>query len=84
MPNGSPNSGSGLMTQTEIKQERQIKVADRCDRCGSQAFVLVKGVSGELFFCAHHYAKHENALQSYAFEVIDERWAINAKSKSST
>ena len=75
MPNSGPNSGSGLVTQTDIKQERQIKVADRCDRCGSQAFVLVKGVSGELFFCAHHYTKHE---------VIDERWAINAKSKSST
>lgn len=50
-----------------------LKVADRCDRCNSQAFVLVKGVSGELMFCGHHYAKNEEALIKFAYEIVDER-----------
>jgi hypothetical protein len=66
----------------ELK-ERKLLVSDRCDRCGSQAFVLVKGVNGELYFCGHHYQKHEKSLVAYAFEIIDERWSINEKSQSS-
>jgi len=70
------------MVETEVK-ERQMLVADRCDRCGSQAFVLIKMVAGELMFCGHHFAKHEESLDKVAFEIIDERWAINEKSASS-
>lgn len=65
------------MTETEEKQERELKVADRCDSCGSQAFVLVKGVSGELMFCGHHFDKNEDALKKFAYEIIDERSFIN-------
>lgn len=61
------------MIDEAVKQERQLKVEDRCDRCGSQAFVIVRGVNGELFFCGHHFTKYENALSSYAFEIVDER-----------
>ena len=61
------------------KVERQIRVVDRCDRCGAQAFVLVKGVSGELFFCGHHYTKNEDALIKFAYDIIDERSFINSK-----
>lgn len=64
-------------------EERQLKIADRCDRCGAQAFVLVKGVSGELYFCGHHYAKNEEALSKFAYEIIDEREHINTVSASS-
>ena len=71
------------MTETQIVEERQIKIADRCDRCGAQAFVLVKGVSGELYFCGHHYQKNEAALIKFAYEVVDERNYINAHSASS-
>ena len=63
--------------------ERQLKLADRCDRCGAQAFVLVKGVSGELYFCGHHYTQNEKALVKFAYEVIDERKYINERSSSS-
>jgi len=70
-----------IMETTE--QERQLKIADRCDKCGSQAFVLVKGVNGELYFCGHDYAKNEKALEKFAYEVIDERSYINERSSSS-
>ena len=67
---------------TEVK-EKVLKIADRCDRCGAQAFLLVKGVSGELYFCGHHFNKHEDALKKYAYEIIDERNSINTHSASS-
>ena len=63
--------------------ERQLKVADRCDRCGAQAFVLVKGMSGELMFCGHHFTKFEDSLTQFAYEIVDEREHINGKSESS-
>jgi hypothetical protein len=66
-----------------LDKKRQLVLADRCDRCGSQAFVLVKMVAGELYFCGHHYSQHEKALGKMSFEIIDERWAINDKSESS-
>jgi hypothetical protein len=56
---------------------------DRCDQCNAQAFVLVKGVSGELMFCRHHYLKNESALQSFAYEIIDETEKLGIKVESS-
>jgi len=60
--------------------ERQLKISDRCDRCGAQAFILVKGVSGELYFCGHHYAANEEVLINFSYEIIDEREHINFNS----
>ena len=59
----------------EDKVEKQYVLGpiDRCDSCSAEALVLVKGVNGELFFCGHHYAKHETALAKFAYEVVDER-----------
>lgn len=62
---------------------RILTRADRCDRCPAQAFVVVKLMNGELYFCGHHYAKHEKELDKVAYEVVDERDQINAKSESS-
>jgi len=61
------------LEEKEIKKEYVLKAADRCDSCNSQAYVLVKGVSGDLVFCGHHYAKHEAALIKFSYEIIDER-----------
>lgn len=63
----------------EDKKEQILKVADRCDRCDAQAFVLVKGMTGELLFCGHHYNKIINdpegarKLTEFAYQVLDER-----------
>ena len=64
-------------------KEKVLKIADRCDRCGAQAFVLAKGIQGILFFCGHHYNKTKDAIDSWAFEVINEIDSINEKSASS-
>jgi ribosomal protein S14 len=67
---------------TEVKKQ-VLRLADRCDRCGAQAFVLVKGMDGELMFCGHHFAKHEEALIKFSYEIVDEREFINSHSASS-
>lgn len=64
-------------------EEIELKVTDRCDSCQAQAFVYLKGVTGELYFCGHHYAKNEEKLQSWAFTIIDARDTINSKPDSS-
>jgi len=64
--------------QKEIKN-RSLDINDRCDQCGSQAFVLVVGAENELMFCGHHYKLIENndivfaKLVDYMIEVLDER-----------
>ena len=67
-----------MVAETD-KKEWMLNVSDRCDSCGAQAYVHVAGVSGELFFCAHHYNKiMDNAvgydkMMKFAYQVIDER-----------
>jgi hypothetical protein len=58
--------------------------ADRCDKCGARAFVLVvlRWAPGmphtpELYFCAHHAHQYSDAIAPYASMVIDERWTLN-------
>ncbi|MCL2465349.1 MAG: hypothetical protein FWF28_09825 [Micrococcales bacterium] len=49
-----------------------LTAADRCDRCGAQAYVRVVLPSGELLFCAHHAREHAAKLTSIAALVQDE------------
>jgi hypothetical protein len=50
-----------------------LTAADRCDRCGAQAYVRVHLTSGgELLFCAHHGREHAARLQEVAAEIHDE------------
>ena len=62
-----------------------LSKADRCDAsgCPAQAWVLVKFMTGELVFCGHHFDKYEAALYKDAYDIVDERHRINAKSESS-
>ena len=66
------------MTITEAKKQT-LTVNDRCDSCGSQAYVKVTGVTGELTFCAHHYSKiistesGKTAMEKFAYETVDDR-----------
>jgi len=56
-----------------------LTAADRCDRCGAGAYVVVSVFvpdSGdhELLFCAHHYRQHESQLLfSGARVLLDQR-----------
>ncbi len=58
-----------------------LTASDRCDArdCGAQAYVKATGVTGELFFCGHHYENVVNnatgydKMMKFAFNIIDER-----------
>jgi len=67
----------------EIKNTDTLNSTDRCDRCGGQAYFWVNGVSGDLFFCRHHFLKHEESIRAYAFEIIDESHKLDYKVESS-
>ena len=50
-----------------------LSAADRCDRCGAQAYLRVELVGGgELLFCAHHAREHGDKLRQIAAAVHDE------------
>lgn len=70
------------MNMTESRTD-VLKMADRCDRCSAQAFVLVNFLEGELYFCGHHFADHELMLREKGYEIIDERYKINEKGGAS-
>ena len=61
------------VTLVDLEQSNILTGHDRCDKCGSQAYVLVEGPSGTLLFCGHHYAVNEKKLIGWAMNVIDER-----------
>ena len=50
-----------------------LTAADRCDRCGAQAYIRVTMPSGgELLFCAHHGRAHETKLRELSAEFQDD------------
>lgn len=63
----------------ENKKEWVLSPKDRCDSCNAEALVNVKGVSGDLLFCGHHYNKIMNnkisyeKMMAFMYEIIDER-----------
>lgn len=75
-----------MTTTTEVQDveqeqpQRELKVADRCDRCQAQAFVLVMLAGGPLLFCGHHFHRHQPALAGAgATVVVDNRKQLTAR-----
>lgn len=61
------------MTTAVAPDTSTIGAADRCDRCGAQAYLRTELPSGGvLLFCAHHGKMHAEALKAVAVRVIDE------------
>ncbi|GAB3496368.1 DUF7455 domain-containing protein [Nocardiopsis coralliicola] len=60
------------MTGT-LAPTQPLTAADRCDRCGAQAYVrVVLASGGELLFCAHHMRKHDEEIRKIASDIQDE------------
>ena len=58
---------------TSVVEGAELTAADRCDRCGAQAYVRVTLASGfELLFCAHHGKEHADKLRQVALQIHDE------------
>lgn len=59
----------------------EITGHDRCDHpsCGAQAYVAaVFSNAGTLFFCGHHFSRHEEKLLAASSNVVDRRGLIDA------
>jgi hypothetical protein len=62
-----------------VSKKYILDANDRCDKCQAQALIRVKGLSGQLTFCNHHYEKIMNnseshtKMMSFLVEVLDER-----------
>ena len=72
-------------TQVDVSERflpRHLTDSDRCDRCGSQAYVQVSVATGELLFCAHHFREFEVRLRPVATAVFDERDRLLATGSS--
>jgi hypothetical protein len=62
------------------EEKPQVLTAlDRCDQCSARAYVLVRGITGELMFCSHHYNKIiDNAvgydkIMKFMTSIVDNR-----------
>jgi hypothetical protein len=49
-----------------------LTAADRCDRCGAQAYVRAVLGASELLFCGHHWHENEARLREVASHIQDE------------
>lgn len=57
-----------------------LSAADRCDRCGAQAYIRVNlTTGGELLFCAHHGREHGDRLRKIAIDIQDETTRLAAR-----
>ncbi len=66
-----PNELEGITIVTTALAP-SLTAADRCDRCGAQAYVRARlHAGGELLFCLHHSRTHLPKLRDLA-EIDDE------------
>jgi hypothetical protein len=63
---------------TSVIDDAALTAADRCDRCGAQAYVRVTMPGGsQLLFCAHHGKEHADKLKQVALKIHDETSRIS-------
>ncbi len=61
------------MTTALAPNTSALTAADRCDRCGAQAYVRASLANGgELLFCVHHANEHRPALEAAGAVFYDE------------
>jgi hypothetical protein len=72
-------SRNEAVVTTAVAPSSPLTAADRCDRCGAQAYLRVELQSGgELLFCAHHAREHGEKLKEVAVTVVDETDKLTA------
>ncbi len=61
------------LTPNATPSSPTLTAADRCDRCGAQAYVRAVLPAGtELLFCGHHGNEHRPALLVSGASISDE------------
>jgi len=60
----------------KTKEKNILTTLDRCDKCSAQAWVIAKGLKGDLYFCGHHFDKYSKSLVEWAYDIVDERYRL--------
>lgn len=56
-----------------LSTQNRLTSQDRCDRCGSQAYVHIILPSGnDLMFCAHHWTENKDRIGSLEDVLIQD------------
>ena len=72
------------MTQPATEASAPLTAADRCDRCGAQAYVRATLPAGtELLFCGHHGNAHRPSLLVAGASIHDETDKLLVQRESS-
>lgn len=58
--------------EATLAPEKVLTAADRCDRCGSRAYVRATLATGDLYFCGHHGRKYEVSILPLTLSWLDE------------
>ena len=68
-----------VVMSTTMIEHHALTAADRCDRCGAQAYVRITlRNGGELLFCAHHARAHEDKLKQVALHIQDDTTKLSS------
>ncbi len=71
-------------TLTRPVLDTALSLSDRCDRCGSRAYVRATLPGGtDLLFCGHHGNEHRAALLVAGASLHDETASIDVARESS-
>lgn len=63
------------IAEAEVEAPSQIPTlttADRCDLCGSRAYVQVTFSTGDLLFCGHHSKKFATKIEETGTIKVDD------------
>lgn len=72
------------LTPDAVLTSPALTMADRCDRCGAQAYLRVTMPSGaELLLCGHHGNANRPALIGAGARIQDETDKLTIKRESS-
>lgn len=73
------NMHPSMLKEREPEKQWILTALDRCDSCSAQAYIQIKGSTGDLMFCSHHYDKIMNdpdaytKIMAFMLEILDER-----------
>jgi hypothetical protein len=67
-----------MITEAPVIKTDTLTAQDRCDGCGSQAYVKVEALGSELLFCKHHWERPgtRDKLEPVATKIVDETWKL--------
>lgn len=81
MPGSTPTDVKERPIVTTALATSELTAADRCDRCGAQAYIRARLASGgELLFCAHHGRQHMDSLRAMTVDIDDQTERLHGSS----